>query len=50
LALGTGQQIWPAPEFTLGIAVLCVIAAIVASAIPALIAITQDPVKALRTP
>lgn len=50
LIIGRGRDIWPGAEFTLALGTVCLLAALVASALPAFIAVTQDPVKALRTP
>ncbi|MDR3069984.1 MAG: hypothetical protein LBU38_03125 [Propionibacteriaceae bacterium] len=49
LGLGIGQ-LWPSAEFAVALAALCLLCVIVASAIPAFVAVSQDPVKALRTP
>lgn len=47
---GIGQEMWPGWDFMAGVALLCLLASALASALPAAIAITQDPVKVLRTP
>ncbi|MDR1152352.1 MAG: ABC transporter permease [Bifidobacteriaceae bacterium] len=46
---GTATDL-PGPDFTVAVAILCLLAAALAAAPPALIAAHRDPVKALRTP
>jgi putative ABC transport system permease protein len=47
---GRTQTHAPGPDFTIAVAVLCLLAAAIAAVPPALIAITRDPVRVLRTP
>jgi putative ABC transport system permease protein len=50
VVIGRVTGSYPGTGFTLAVGVLCLLAGIVASLPPAVIAMTQDPVKALRTP